>query len=149
MSPLPHPHTSGNMWLARCDYVAKLVDPNAKEEGKLHISFNIDDSQKGFGRYFFEHWIHSHPSVMTCNLYPGKEFTWEYNNIPDANFSMDLQMAPRFDINVYKKWGNEGTSVDHRMWKYEKLYNITTLDDSWWGWKSLNGKKMNSSIVIK
>ena len=25
MSPLPHPHTPGNMWLARCDYVAKLV----------------------------------------------------------------------------------------------------------------------------
>jgi hypothetical protein len=25
MSPLPHSHTSGNMWLARCDYVAKLV----------------------------------------------------------------------------------------------------------------------------
>jgi len=151
MSPLPHPHTPGNMWLARCDYVAKLVDPNAKEEGKLHISFNIDDWQKGFGRYFFEHWIHSHPSVMPCDLYPGKEYTWEYKNIPDANFSMDLQMAPRFDINVYKKWGkgNEGTSVRHRMRNYVKLYNITTLDDSWWGWKSLNGKKMNSSIVIK
>ena len=27
MSPLPHPHTSGNMWLARCDYIARLIDP--------------------------------------------------------------------------------------------------------------------------
>ena len=28
MSPLPHPHSPGNMWLARCDYVMKLVDPS-------------------------------------------------------------------------------------------------------------------------
>jgi hypothetical protein len=27
MSPTPHPHTPGNMWLARCDYVRKLIDP--------------------------------------------------------------------------------------------------------------------------
>ena len=26
-SPVPHPHTSGNMWLARCDYIKKLIDP--------------------------------------------------------------------------------------------------------------------------
>ena len=142
MSPLPHPHTSGNMWLARCDYVAKLVDPNAKEEGKLHKNFNYPNHRKGFGRYFFEHWIHSHPSVMPCDLYPGKEFTWGYNNVPDANFSKNLQMAPRFDLDVYKiTRGDEGTFVYHRMWNYKQLYNITTLDDSWWGWKSLKGKK--------
>ena len=29
MPPLPHPHTPGNMWLARCDYVSKLIDPLA------------------------------------------------------------------------------------------------------------------------
>ena len=29
MSPHPHPHTSGNMWLARCNYITKLRDPYA------------------------------------------------------------------------------------------------------------------------
>ena len=32
MSPIPHPHVSGNMWLARCDYIRKLIEPkNFKE----------------------------------------------------------------------------------------------------------------------
>jgi len=148
MSPLPHPHVPGNMWLARCDYVATLLDPNSLAEGNLPKEFKEDNWCKGQGRYFFEHWIHSHPSVMPCDLYPGKEYTWAYNNIPDVNFPMDLQMAPRFDLNVYNTFtvqqnlscGNDGTTVEgttvgHRMWAHEKLYNITTLDDSWWGWK--------------
>jgi len=101
MSPLPHPHVPGNMWLARCDYVATLLDPNSQAEGKLIINFNAGNPCKGWGRFFLEHWIHSHPSVMPCDLYPGKEYTWAYNNIPDVNFPMDLQMAPRFDLNVY------------------------------------------------
>jgi len=140
MSPLPHPHTSGNMWLARCDYVAKLLDPNALAEGKLPKEFSNNNACKGQGRYFFEHWIHSHPSVMPCDLYPSKLFTWNYDHIPDVNFRMVLQMAPRFDLNVYWKDTvclSNGTTVGHRKWDYEKLYNITTLDDSWWGWKIL------------
>lgn len=31
-SPVPHPHTPGNMWLARCHYVQKLMDPLLFEE---------------------------------------------------------------------------------------------------------------------
>ena len=27
-SPLPYPHTSGNMWVAKCVYVRKLINPN-------------------------------------------------------------------------------------------------------------------------
>jgi len=144
MSPLPHPHTSGNMWLARCDYVATLLDPNSLAEGKLPKEFEEDVPCKGWGRFFFEHWIHSHPSVMPCDLYPGKEYTWLLNNIPDVNFPMDLQMAPRFDLNAYKKRAcdqSEGTTVGHRKWAYEKLYNTTTLDDSWWGWKTFKGEE--------
>ncbi len=37
MSPLPHPHTSGNMWLAKCDYVQKLINPMMFEEKMRQI----------------------------------------------------------------------------------------------------------------
>ena len=35
MSPIPHPHTPGNMWAARCSYVSNLIDPN------LYICFAV------------------------------------------------------------------------------------------------------------
>jgi hypothetical protein len=40
MSPLPHPHTPGNMWLARCDYVAKLVR-HIVGQGQALFAFSI------------------------------------------------------------------------------------------------------------
>jgi len=38
MSPIPHPHASGNMWLARCDYVQKLIDPELFEGAMNKVS---------------------------------------------------------------------------------------------------------------
>jgi len=49
MSPLPHPHTSGNMWLARCDYISQLIDPMALLEGKLPIVMEDGNPWKGRG----------------------------------------------------------------------------------------------------
>jgi hypothetical protein len=66
-SPLPHPHTSGNMWLARCDYVRKLIDPYDFEERMHEFTSNCTakgrESCDGRLRFSAEHWIHSHPSV--------------------------------------------------------------------------------------
>jgi hypothetical protein len=66
-SPLPHPHTSGNMWLARCDYVRKLIDPFDFEERMNEFTSNCTskgrESCDGRLRFSAEHWIHSHPSV--------------------------------------------------------------------------------------
>jgi hypothetical protein len=66
-SPIPHPHTSGNMWLARCDYVRKLIDPFDFEERMNEFTTNCTangrESCDGRLRYSAEHWIHSHPSV--------------------------------------------------------------------------------------
>ena len=51
MSPIPHPHTSGNMWLARCDYVAKLVDPSFEPEGEEQTLVKTKNfaGQEGWG----------------------------------------------------------------------------------------------------
>ena len=159
MSPLPHPHTSGNMWLARCDYIAKLIDPLAQREGKLPERLNEDNPCKGRGRYLGEHWVHSHPSVMPCDLYTGKEFTWAHLQVPRVDLARmclppdlcksqkELQKAPRFRFDDYILPGlclNEHPEtlsindfVKLRKQNYELLYNITDLEESWWGWEFL------------
>ena len=62
--------STGNMWLARCRYVARLVDPDALARGELPGEFRADRACKGYGRYFFESWVYTHPSVRPCDLYP-------------------------------------------------------------------------------
>ena len=147
MSPLPHPHTSGNMWLARCDYISKLIDPLAAKEGKLPSKIHEDNPCKGRGRYLGEHWVHSHPSVKPCDLYPGKEFTWAHLRVPQGNLQKELMKAPRFKFNEYVLPGmcmdkypetlSSEDFVELRKQNYELLYNITDLDESWWGWEFL------------
>lgn len=157
MSTHPHPHTSGNMWLARCSYVVKLLDPYSLRSRKLSPIFSKDDGCKGFGRYFFEHWIYSHPSVKPCDLYPGREYTWAYENIPDEGFKKNLRKAPRFDFAVYvgllreKYWYcREDRSSQtrqgfffNRVFNYYHLYKIPFPDKSWYLWTYLNVSQLS------
>ena len=148
MSPLPHPHTSGNMWLARCDYIAKLIDPLSLTEGKLPTKYQEDNPCKGRGRYLGEHWVHSHPSVQPCDLYPGKEFTWAHLRVPPrGEIAKELVRAPRFKFDEYVLPGmcmedypetlRKSDFVLLRQENYEMLYNISYLDEDWWGWEFL------------
>ena len=72
MSPIPHPHTPGNMWAARCGYVSKLIDPKlfpdhmrkfyAGKQSRGQCKFQHGWCV-GKGRWSAEHWI-SHPEVQ-------------------------------------------------------------------------------------
>lgn len=148
MSPLPHPHTSGNMWLARCNYISKLINPLSLKEGLLPNKFHEDNPCKGRGRYLGEHWVHSHPSVQPCDLYPGKEFTWAHLRVPPiGEIQKELKLAPRFKFKEYVLPGmcmdehpetleiNEFVKL--RKENYNLLYNITDLEEDWWGWEFL------------
>lgn len=149
MSPLPHPHSSGNMWLARCDYVARLFDPAAALGGAGLPAAALEDGPcEGRGRYLGEHWVHSHPSVRPCDVYPGREFTWAHLRVPAVgSWEGELRPAPRFRFAEYVLPGMcmdehpETLSildfVDLRKQNYAMLYNITDLDESWWGWEFL------------
>lgn len=151
MSPHPHPHTSGNMWLAKCSYISKLRDPYALRDGELPNEFNHDNGCRGFGRYFFEHWIYSHPSAKPCDLYIGQEYTWAYENIPNINFTKDLKKAPRFGFDVFvalllnsywycredKSFNQRDSYMENRKVNYKLLYNTTELDESWYLWDFL------------
>ena len=70
---LTHPRATGNMWLLRCNYVARLFKPAATARRPDPVQ--EDKPFRGGGWYLVKHWAHSHPSVRPCNLYPGTEFT--------------------------------------------------------------------------
>lgn len=150
-SPLPHPHTSGNMWLAKCDYVRLLKDPNIFET--LMDTFTSNCTLKGRlgcdgrGRFSAEHWIHSHPTVKPCDLYANPSFTWDYEGVPpNGTFDIDLAQAPRFDILEYINWhkcAGRGVRLEYRIDEYLELYHQEP-DESWWGWNFLHTISDNS-----
>jgi len=118
----------------------------------MPAAFKDDDGCKGFGRFFFEHWVHSHQSVRPCDLYTGKEYTWAYENIPNNNFEKKLMKAPRFGFDHFaellrkryyycredRSAQSPQTYLENRKWNYKQLYNTTVLDDSWYLWQYLN-----------
>ena len=131
-SPVPHPHTSGNMWLAKCSYVKKLIDPEQFEAAME--SLEHDDGEEflacdGRGRYSAEHWVHSHPSVKPCDLYTDPSFTWNYDGIPAVKQfkkNLKLQAVPRFDLETYVKTDisycrGRGASQKFRIDEYKGL----------------------------
>ncbi len=102
MSPFPHAHVSGNMWVARCDYVQKLINPlNFKEAMRTKVNSKVSCCD-GSGRNAAEHWVHSRPSVRPCDL-STSNYTWNYYGIPLGDFGMLLEPAPRFELTVYEK----------------------------------------------
>lgn len=143
MSPLPHPHTPGNMWLARCSYIRKLIRPSDFSHRMAEIYGGGQDWSKGTGRYSAEHWVHSHPAVSPCDLYDGK-FVWNYADIParSTNWYKNLRLAPRFDIpKYYIKTYNcsaklrAGCTVEARTKEYKILYPNSSIPKGWFGWK--------------
>ena len=88
--------------------------------------------------FFFEHWIHSHPVVHPCDLYPGKEYAWGYANVPDTNLTKELSQAPRFQFDVYNQGYNLKTCQNTRegyfkksIERYSELYGIVNFTGGW------------------
>ena len=152
-SPIPHPHTSGNMWAARCEYIRKLINP-MKFQLTMAQLYNTtgENPQRGTGRYAAEHWVHSHPSIQACDL-STSGFVFGYDGIPlkDEDDEFILEAAPRYDWNTFfqllgksKKPAKllDSGVIDSWMMKvgafrraeYESLYN-ETAPASWFGWK--------------
>ena len=148
-TPYPHPHTSGNMWLARCSYVSKLIDPTlftdqmdtvpiANQQQNSNNKGKVKEYMIGIGRFAAEHWIYSHPNGRPCDLYTGT-FSVGYFDIPNILNENEFQLshAPRFQslssyryLESMKPW----TGLQHRWKEYQVLYNETPTE-SWWGWR--------------
>jgi hypothetical protein len=142
-SPTPHPHTSGNMWLAHCSYVQNLIPPDEFTERMAQVE-NLTQSHNfaciGSHRFAAEHWIHSHPSVKPCDLYTDTSFQWGYQGLTNTSGTKEgdfqLQPAPRSTWNATVKGCMNlfGKHLMHRLAEYKFLYGILP-DTSWWGWK--------------
>lgn len=136
MSPMPHPHTPGNMWAARCDYIRKLINPTemaAKMAELYHNGRISDNAMIGSGRYAAEHWVHSHPSNNPCDL-STSNYVWNYNGLPEAEHRLELKPIPRYEKKKYMIMNNEKPmltndekhrwfTLDHRLVEYKLLYN--------------------------
>lgn len=161
MNPLPTPHLAGNMFAARCTYVAKLMDPHPDVFREAMSEWSRATAREypvcndrnhpgcmGRNRYSSEHWILSHPGVLPCDL----DANVDYIRGPphDEQLSaavefikgekFDLQPAPRFDFSVFsdhERWmpcGTCGQNVSQRLTEYNFLYQ-TQPPQTWWGWK--------------
>jgi hypothetical protein len=151
VSPVPHPHIPGNMWLARCDYIQKLIDPNLFEDRMETVEKRYEPYGPfciGQDRYAAEHWVLSHPSSQPCDLSTDSNFTWNYFNIPSRDFEKLLAPAPRFDLDVYHKGlcKDSGASSLERIEEYMHLYNETPSGD-WWGTGYFHDNQIDTQLT--
>ena len=160
-SPLPHFHTSGNMWTAKCNYIKKLHAPSTfeakmdlivsefRDNTSLRALFlpciDINENRDclggpliGYQRFASEHWIHSHPSVVPCDTLPSNyTFMWMYNNLPDVNvkWETDLHVGPRFTLESYLNNGVlykiQWFTLAGRLYEWDQLYNEVPDKNSW------------------
>ncbi|KAG7362242.1 hypothetical protein IV203_025908 [Nitzschia inconspicua] len=138
-SPYPHPHTPGNMWLAHCSYVNKLLEPFIFDndmiavEARLVYARGVHPSCVGSERFAAEHWIHSHPTVKPSDLYSNAYFAWGYQGLAEYQpGDFEWKLAPRYHMYDWPT-GCKYSDLAHRLKEYRLLYNMTPRGD-WWGW---------------
>jgi len=165
--PLPHFHSAGNMFAARCEYVVNLIDPIYFKRTMLEVAasafLDLDQAQKwhpntinpmtlssnprlGTGRYANSHWIHSHPGAAPCDTFPLVE-----GLLLTETFQPAMAMAPRFPFGTY--WTTPSPSntqaklpkepwllLEGREHEWLELYDGLPQNDSW-----INGFYCNMS----
>lgn len=156
----------GNFFVSKCSYIAKLLPPQSFSEGltevvsemntlkaKNLLRTNLYNPKKegnlGLGRYAWEHWVGSHPSIRPCDISPTANFRHWVKPQEEPNFEWSL--APRQDI--WAPWyriqtgKRKAVMVDDSsrlheyfllpglLLKWTRLYQATPPADSWiWKW---------------
>ena len=160
-SPLPHFHTPGNMWVGSCSYISKLIHPeafgnkmnNATERAptnRFGKASKIAGTHVGRERHAAEHWVHSHPDVIPCDVCPGT-CVWNYERLPsNDNWKPDLVYAPRFPmiedyeeedylLSVRKSAQGAWFSLVGRIHEWKALYGKVPNEKSWvWNYYNLS-----------
>jgi hypothetical protein len=147
-SPYPHWHAAGNMFRASCEYIAKLLPPvffstmmdNMIQtvKAKKRIKRNLACWKLGCGRYSAEHWAHTHPDVIPCDVYQGK-FVWGNDDLEESmnesTRQVQVMKAPRFSRNFYFKNSLHIKPYffgkDYRLLELEILYGKEPPNSSW------------------
>jgi hypothetical protein len=159
-SPLPHHHYPGNMWVARCEYVSRLIEPS-NMAAAMHKATMLSggtpgdltgaptaldwDAQVsawlGLGRFATEHWLPSHPSHAPCDVYEGADYIWAYDGVP-TTWTPKLYVFPRPDVPLSHFCMHQGgpdqnlTKVKTwRLFEWQNLYSGSpTQSGPLWGY---------------
>jgi len=150
-SPLPHYHTSGNMWVADCAYISKLIPLVLFGQKMNHVVKFAPIERFGLLRTIsepfvgrtFGHWVYSHPDICPCDVYPGP-FTWNHDAVPlHDEWEPQLVHAPRFlNLLDYEKYyekfvtsedksRRELVSLAARIHEWKSLYGQVPNELSW------------------
>jgi hypothetical protein len=131
------------MWLARCTYIQKLLEPRGFENNMSFVyrmagrPYNrISDI--GSGRFAAERWVTSHPDLEPCDLYAGHykyDYTFDRSQMA-GTWVPRLYEGFRFPLRFYF---NPGTTwfqwVQWRCQEWHKLYQKlpgqTSLNTTW------------------
>ena len=139
-SPLPHPHSPGNMWAARCSYVARLPDPSTFESAMRVVAKSRGGKCKpwsvGLGRFSAEHWVLSHPSAVVSDSLPPTssrrkqpDYAWGYVNLPDpTSWAPLVKTFPRSGLAahlfLYKGFGYTALHCSHESYRVEEYVSL-------------------------
>ena len=163
----------GNMWTAKCSYIRKLVPPNdggryerLKREsikkflflrmwGVLDATLDTDNVEHfGLGRYAWEHWIASRPSIKPCEIHTtdvgpmillgkeqGREFGpehYKFGMAPqriDHNLGGRRQARLRLEANPDRQF-KEYYYLPGNLLKWFTLYGSDGVpDENSWVWR--------------
>lgn len=149
-SPIPYVAFHGNMWWARCDYIKRLIPPLQFQPAMdilKQTAYRGDPEiyiphHRGMGRYAFEHWVASHPSLRAVDNLPfglssaNSTFLTGYDNLPDTSaqrWKPVCSRAPRAEIPLATFLGHHfpASPLPSRQWKqYHALYKSASLSTS-------------------
>jgi len=142
-SPLPFPHVSGNMWLARCSYVKKLIAPSTFS--KKMDSFRGKGNGWGKQRFALEAYIHYHNDARPCDVLPDNiNYTWSYSdNASLFDDEPQIKAAPCLPYEEFMKEINKNrmTAKDCALNAPDRLDVHNHIEGSfseppvdWWGY---------------
>jgi len=151
-SPLPHWHTSGNMFVAQCSHVGKLIAPKNFQEVMDQVTGEAEkvypqwkssaDWFVGSKRYANEHWVHTHPELKPCDVYTG-DWTWDYTVDLKIDGPFERASAPRFPREKYQLMEHPGhwMNIGYRLLEMQILYKEIPPPHSWvWDFYLKGGK---------
>lgn len=153
-SLLPFPHVVGNIFVADCTYVSRLIPPKdfPLAKRKLHervlsasnselgyhepadLRWQLEHpSWVGLDRYAMEHWIHSHPSVRPCDVFR-IPFDYKRPLVQWRQLTPKRLAAPAVsdtDMSKIASKYHPWFLLPGRLYEYQALYNETPTNSSW------------------
>mmetsp|Transcript_98500 Transcript_98500/g.256661 ORF Transcript_98500/g.256661 Transcript_98500/m.256661 type:complete len:419 (+) Transcript_98500:115-1371(+) len=154
-SPLPHQHYPGNIWVARCEYVSRLIPPVKMVAAMEQVATTAGAAQwndmlnrpdmVGRGRFSMEHWLSSHPSFAPCEVYDRTDYLWgeSTTQIPQnwkssggsTDWTPEVRTFPRSETKL-SGFCQAGLDLDldkvkaWRIFEWQHLYPTVALQSS-------------------